>query len=200
MQIECECVLAEPGGADPLLAAAVDLHRDFQSLGLFADYGDMCLVMALALARIFEHLEVEAKVRYCNLIIASECGAFLLGFEEPGAKIPPDLIDSHAVCVADDRLLLDFGLGQARKALNVPIYESAIAPYTPQSPVLATHFAGLSAYVWLDQPRHNPRVRAVTDANRSLAGTIFGRWLEARNAPRRQSVRALHSASPRRGQ
>ena len=63
-----------------------------------------------------------------------EQGAYLLGFEDPTARIAQDLIDTHAVCIADGRLLLDFGLGQARKAWDAPVYDSAVAPFSPRSP------------------------------------------------------------------
>lgn len=178
---------------DPLQALVQDIHRDFQSLGLFDDYGDMCLVMALALSKVLAHCGVQAQVRFCNLVIAREQGAYLLGFEDPTARIAQDLIDTHAVCIADGRLLLDFGLGQARKAWDAPVYDSAVAPFSPRSPVMATHFVDQCAYVWLDQPRHNPRVRAATEGNQALAQTLFERWRAARNAPR--ATRAPHPAS-----
>jgi hypothetical protein len=44
-----------------------------------------------------------------------------VGFEYPTAQVPTTVIDTHEVCVADDRLLLDFGLGQARKAWHEPV-------------------------------------------------------------------------------
>ena len=171
------------GDADSLRTLCIELHRDFQSLKLFADYGDMCLVMSTALVKIFAHHGVAAAVKSCNLVIAHEHGAFLHGFQEPNARVHPDTIDAHAVCIADDRLLLDFGLGYARKTWDVPVHNAAIAPFTPHSAVLATHFSDRCAYVWMDQPRHNPRVRAATEHNRTLAQTIFERWQSTRNAP-----------------
>ena len=171
------------GDADSLRTLSVELHRDFQSLKLFAEYGDMCLVMSMALTQIFAHHGVTAVVKSCNLVIAHEHGAFLHGFQEPNAKVHPDTIDAHAVCVADERLLLDFGLGYVQKTWNVPVHDAAIAPFTPNSAVLATHFSDRCAYVWMGQPRHNPRVRAVTEHNRALAQTIFERWQSSRNAP-----------------
>lgn len=179
---------------DDLQTLAVEIHRDFQSLGLFDAYGDMCLVMAQALTKVFAYHHIVAEVRFCNLVIAREQGAYLLGFEDPTAKIASELIDTHAVCVADDRLLLDFGLGQVRKAWHVPVYDSAMATFTPQSEVMATHFVDHCAYVWLSQPRHNPRVRAATEGNQALAQTIFERWRSACNAPRPN--RASHRVAP----
>ena len=176
----------EPKAPVDLRQLAVGLHQEFESLGLFADYGDMCLVMALALQKVFTHLRMRAVVKHCTLVIAHEDGAFLLGFQETNAKVAPDLIDAHAVCVLEGKLLFDFGLGQARKAWNIPVHDSAVAAYTPQSAVLATHFADHCAYVWMDEPRRNPRVRAITEGNTVLAGKLFQRWLAARNAPRCQ--------------
>jgi hypothetical protein len=181
------------GPTDVLQALAVDIHRDFLSLGLFDAYGDMCLVMALALTKVLAHHRIAAQVHFCNLVIAREQGAYLLGFEDPTAKIPSELIDTHAVCVADGRLLLDFGLGQVRKAWQVPVYDSAMATFTPHSEVMATHFVDHCAYVWLHQPRHNPRVRAAIEGNQALAQTIFERWRSALNAPR--ATRTRHPAA-----
>ena len=169
--------------ADALRTLAIELHEQFLSLGLFTDFGDMCLSISLALVLVFRHLGVAAVVKSCNLVIAHDWGAFLLGFEEPNRKTPPGLIDAHVVCVAEDRLLLDFGLGQARKTWHVPVSDSAVALYTPNSAVMATHHCNNSAYVWLDQPRHNPRVRAVMERNEADALAIFKRWRAASNAP-----------------
>ena len=183
----------DDGDADSLRTLCIELHRDFQSLKLFADYGDMCLVMSLALVKILTHHGVAAVVKGCNLVIAHQHGAFLHGFQEPNAKVHPDTIDAHAVCVAGERLLLDFGLGYAQKTWNVPVHDAAIAPFTPNSAVLATHFSDRCAYVWMDQPRHNPRVRAATEQSRVLAQTIFERWQSSRNAPYSQSNQSRSS-------
>ncbi len=183
--------------ADDLQALAVVLHRHLLGLGLFDAYGDMCLVMALAQTKLLAHHRIAAQGHFCNLAIAREQRAVRLGFEDPTAKIPTELIDTHAVCAADERLLLEVGLGQVRKAWHAPVYDSAMATFTPHSQVMATH-SSITASVSGCSSRVTTRLcvppsKATRPWRRQSLGAGAGARRRMRHAPRAATASSRRS-------
>jgi hypothetical protein len=67
----------------------------------------------------------KAKLGICHVAIGSPIGSFLLG--SPGYAAPGQ-IEGHAVCVIDDVVLVDFGLGNVRRNYRRNFYWTLACP------------------------------------------------------------------------
>ncbi|MDN4053589.1 hypothetical protein QPK32_10910 [Massilia sp. YIM B02763] len=88
------------------------------------NYGSACFLVASLVHRLAGLHGHRARIVSGQVEILNQGNAFMLG--APGyAK--PGQIDGHAVCVIDDALMLDFGLGNVRKSYRRDFYWGAIA-------------------------------------------------------------------------
>jgi len=97
-------------------------------------FGSVCYLMAALLARVAVWHGHRARVVCGWLELSGPNGRYSLG--APGLARPGQ-IDGHAACVVDDRLLLDFGLGNLRKGYRRSFYWGVIADVVPSAGVLA---------------------------------------------------------------
>ncbi|MFZ6731860.1 hypothetical protein ACO0LG_08055 [Undibacterium sp. Ji42W] len=116
---------------DPDLAR--DLSRiadDFDILGFFHHFGSSCFGMSAMLAQILTAKGYQAKVQGCYGEIRQGNDVFYLGYQgfaHQGQK------EGHAVCLVEDKYLIDFGLGSLKKhyaadfkpALASPLHSNA---------------------------------------------------------------------------
>lgn len=75
-------------------------------------YGATCFMMAIVLQALMVRRGHRAHVQIGELLVQHEQRRFVLGRQ---AQPTPGRIDAHACCVVDDRLVVDFGLGNVRR-------------------------------------------------------------------------------------
>lgn len=102
--------------SDPERAAFAELVFDrMHDLGwlYLYNYGAACFLVASLVRRIALAHGHQARVASCYVEIASDKGSYLLGAQ---GYAKPGQVDGHAVCIVDEALLVDFGLGNVRRS------------------------------------------------------------------------------------
>jgi hypothetical protein len=93
---------------------AESLYDHFYDLGWFYlhNFGAVCFLMASLVARVATGYGYRARVASCYVEIAKGEGCYRLGAE---GYAKPGQIDGHAVCILEESMLIDFGLGNVRR-------------------------------------------------------------------------------------
>ncbi|MCG2585089.1 hypothetical protein [Massilia sp. TS11] len=120
---------------DPALGQlAADLYDHFYDLGwLYADtYGSMCFLISMLAERAAQAHGHAARLLSCYVDINAAGRRFLLGGQGFAA---PGQIEGHAVCLVDEHMLLDFGLGNARRGYRRDFPWALAAHYQPAGSV-----------------------------------------------------------------
>jgi hypothetical protein len=93
---------------------AETLYDHFYDLGwlYLYNFGSACFLMASLVARVATAYGYRAHVASCYAEIAKGNSRYLLGAE---GFAKPGQIDGHAVCILEDSLMIDFGLGNVRR-------------------------------------------------------------------------------------
>ncbi|TFW07013.1 hypothetical protein E4K72_09485 [Oxalobacteraceae bacterium OM1] len=96
---------------------AETLYDHFYDLGwlYLYNYGGICFLAASLVQRVARAYGHDARVESGYVDIQREGVQFLLGGKGYAA---PGQIEGHAMCVIDDSLVLDFGLGNVRKGFR----------------------------------------------------------------------------------
>jgi hypothetical protein len=76
------------------------------------NFGSICFLMASLLQRIATAHGYEARIASCHVEVAAPGISYRLG--SPGMA-KPGQVDGHACVVIEERMMLDFGLGNVRK-------------------------------------------------------------------------------------
>lgn len=99
---------------DALRDFAESLYDHFYDLGWFYlhNFGAACFLMSSIVARVAAGYGYRARVASCYVEIAKGEGRYMLGAE---GFAKPGQIDGHAVCILDESMLIDFGLGNVRR-------------------------------------------------------------------------------------
>lgn len=102
------------GADDALRDFAESLYDHFYDLGWFYlhNFGAACFLMASLVARVASGYGYRARVASCYVEIAKGEGRYMLGAE---GFAKPGQIDGHAVCILEESMLVDFGLGNVRR-------------------------------------------------------------------------------------
>jgi hypothetical protein len=119
-----------------LLASAPDarhvhlvetLYDHFHDLGwLYLDYyGAVCFLMASLVRRAAIAYGFKARVQSCHVHVNKGGQVFVLG--SPGYAAPGQ-IEGHAVCIVDEAVLVDFGLGGLRRNYRRDFYWGLACP------------------------------------------------------------------------
>jgi hypothetical protein len=98
------------------------------------NFGSACFLVASLARRLAELHGHRARIVSGMVEVENQGNTFLLGgqgFAKPGQ------VDGHAVCVVDDALVLDFGLGNVRKSYRRDFYWGTIADYQRDGAVFA---------------------------------------------------------------
>lgn len=108
-----EQLLVHCGDAE-LSHFAQSLYDHFYDLGWFYlhNFGAVCFLMASLVKRVARAHGYDARVESGHVEITAPDVHFSLGGK---GYAKPGQIDGHAMCVINDRLILDFGLGNVRK-------------------------------------------------------------------------------------
>ena len=98
------------------------------------NFGSTCFLMASLVCRVAQAYGFKARVESCHVNVKGQNINYNLG--SPGyAK--PGQIEGHAVCIIDDVLLVDFGLGGARRTYRRDFYWGIALPYEQREEVMA---------------------------------------------------------------
>jgi len=122
---------------DARLQRLVDtLYDHFHDIGwlYLHNFGGICFLMSSLVRRVAVAYGFKARLESCHVEIRGDERAFMLG--SPGYAAPGQ-IEGHAVCIIDDALLVDFGLGNVRRGFRRDFYWGLACPYAPQDAVLA---------------------------------------------------------------
>jgi hypothetical protein len=98
------------------------------------NFGSACFLISSLVRRLAELHGRRARIVSGQVEVDNQGKTFMLGgqgFAKPGQ------IDGHAVCVIDDALVLDFGLGNVRKSYRRDFYWGVIADYARDGVVFA---------------------------------------------------------------
>jgi hypothetical protein len=101
-------------GDAALAEFAETLYDHFYDLGwlYLYNFGSACFLMASLVARAATAYGHRARVASCYAEILKGDKRYLLGAE---GYARPGQIDGHAVCIVDESLMIDFGLGNVRR-------------------------------------------------------------------------------------
>jgi hypothetical protein len=99
---------------DALRDFAESLYDHFYDLGwlYLHNFGAVCFLMASLVTRVATSYGYRARVASCYVEIAKDEQLFMLGAK---GLAQPGQIDGHAVCILEEKLLIDFGLGNVRR-------------------------------------------------------------------------------------
>jgi hypothetical protein len=98
------------------------------------NFGSACFLISSLVRRLAELHGRRARIVSGQVEVDNQGKTFMLGgqgFAKPGQ------IDGHAVCVIDDAIVLDFGLGNVRKSYRRDFYWGVIADYARDGAVFA---------------------------------------------------------------
>jgi hypothetical protein len=112
------------------------------------NFGSVCFLMASIVRRLAEAHGHRARIASCYVDIRGEDSRYLLGaqgFAKPGQ------IDGHAACVIDERVIVDFGLGNIRKNYRRDFPWGVVCDYRREGDVLGAMLApGGTTVTWKD--------------------------------------------------
>jgi hypothetical protein len=131
-ELRAQQLVVQSGHAELATLARVLYDRVYDLGWLYLhNFGAACFLMASIVRRIAELHGKQARIVSCHVEIegrnpdGSPCG-FRLGSE---GTAKPGQIDGHAVCVIEDVLVVDYGLGNVRKGYRRDFYWGAIGDY-----------------------------------------------------------------------
>lgn len=102
------------------------IFADLEYLGVIPKYNSYCLFMSSLVSEILKEHQFDVELRACVAVIdQGPHKRFLLGAKEYAA---PGQIPSHLVCVVNQTILLDFGLGNVRRQFAPNFFCGLILP------------------------------------------------------------------------
>ncbi|MDL2356767.1 MAG: hypothetical protein QFF03_16070 [Pseudomonadota bacterium] len=121
---------------DELGHFAERLYDHFYDLGwlYLHNFGAACFLMASLVARLAGEAGYRARVASGYVDIARGDARYLLGAQ---GYAKPGQIDGHAVCVVEEKLLIDFGLGNARRSYRSDFPWALACAFRPRGACLA---------------------------------------------------------------
>jgi hypothetical protein len=128
---------------------AETLYDHFYDLGWFYlhNFGSACFLMASLVARIATSYGLRARVASCYVSIAEGKNSFLLGAQ---GYARPGQIDGHAVCILEESLLIDFGLGNVRRTYRRDFPWAMATPYRRDGATIAALATPAGSVTWKD--------------------------------------------------
>ena len=111
------------------------LYDHFHDIGwlYLHNFGGVCFLMSSLVRRVAAAYGFAARLASCHVEIGDGERNFSLG--SPGYAAPGQ-IEGHAVCIIDDAVLVDFGLGNVRRGWRRNFQWALACPYAPQGHVM----------------------------------------------------------------
>ena len=108
--------------ADEIDSAHTELVQqifdDFFDIDYLHLYGSACALMSSLVAAAAGLKGHRVRIQPCRATIMDESRDATFHLGRAGIKSSPGQVDAHAVCVIDDTVLVDFGLGVARREFS----------------------------------------------------------------------------------
>jgi hypothetical protein len=137
--------------SDPELAAFGKMLYDrVYDLGwlYLHNFGSVCFLIASLVRRIAVAHGREARVAPAYIEIAAPDSRYMLGAQ---GYVQPGQVEGHAVCVIDEKMIVDFGLGNARKGYRRDFHWGALCDYRPAGAVMGSAAVpGRETMTWMD--------------------------------------------------
>jgi hypothetical protein len=145
--------------SDPGLARLAEVLYDrMHDLGwlYLHNFGAACFLMAMLVRRVALAQGHAARVASCHVELAHAQGRFLLGAR---GYAKPGQVDGHAVCVVDESVVIDFGLGNVRRGYRRDFAWGVACDYQRDGAVLARLALPGERVTWKDdwQTPHTQR-------------------------------------------
>lgn len=123
-------------GDQRLQDLVTEIYDHFHDLGwvYLHNFGGVCFLMASLVRRVAQAHGFQARVESCHVRISAEGRLFSLG--GPG-HAKPGQIEGHAACIIEDKVLVDFGLGNVRRGYRRDFYWGVACPYEVKQHVIA---------------------------------------------------------------
>lgn len=185
-KLEGPFIVREPLRASQLLLATREralaalvqqLYDRFFDLGWLHlhTYGSVCFLMASLVARVVRLHGREARVDSGFAEVVKPGCSYRLG--APGLARPGQ-IDGHAICIVDESVVVDFGLGNVRKGYRTDFYWGVAADLDRKGPVLAVaETGGNELLCWRDDWRY-PATEAELAKYPALLDQLLARYRE----------------------
>jgi hypothetical protein len=112
------------------------LYDHFYDLGwlYLHDFGGVCFLMSSLVRRVASAYGFKARLQSCHVEIRGASNTFSLG--SPGYAAPGQ-IEGHAVCIIDEAIVVDFGLGNVRRNFRRDFYWGLAGPIAREGAVMA---------------------------------------------------------------
>lgn len=126
------------------------LYDRMYDLGWFYlhNFGSACFLMASLVCRLAQLHGRSARIASCYVEIQGENSRYMLGAE---GYAKAGQIDGHAVCIIDESVVVDFGLGNVRKGYRRNFHWGIVSDYRRDGPVLCTlEVPGGETATWKD--------------------------------------------------
>lgn len=110
------------------------LFADLEYIGHIKKYGNCCLFISTLVQRILQAQGIKAELKTCNAIVERSEVRFLLGgkqFAKPGQ------LATHVVCIVDDNILVDFGLGNVKRYFYSDFFQAVVLAYNSTAETLS---------------------------------------------------------------
>jgi hypothetical protein len=119
-----------------LIGFTETLYDHFYDLGWFYlhNFGAICFLMASLVKRAAVEHGHRARIESCYVELLGPDVRYLLGGK---GHAKPGQIEGHAMCVIDDAIVIDFGLGNMRRGYRRDFYWGMACDYQPDGHVLA---------------------------------------------------------------
>jgi hypothetical protein len=119
----------------PMRDFAATMYDNFHDLGwlYLHNFGAVCFLMASLVARVATAHGYRARIESCYVEIVKGESRYLLGAE---GYAKPGQIDGHAVCILEECMLVDFGIGNVRRNYRRDFPWALACGYQPEAAML----------------------------------------------------------------
>jgi hypothetical protein len=112
------------------------------------NFGSACFLMASLMQRLAELHGRRARIASCHVKVERGESIYRLGAQ---GYAKPGQVDGHAVCIIDEAVIVDFGLGNVRKGYRRDFHWGAVCDYRRDGATMGSMTVpGGETVTWLD--------------------------------------------------
>jgi len=151
------------------------LYAGLQHTELWKKVCGSCFCTAGFISLAFTDLGHRVRVLPCYAVALKERGVFTLGYKD--SNVASGQVDGHAVCLIDETILVDFGLGNIRRHAYFTDFPNAMA-YSVNSNNIFPHETTLDEdkrIIWANGWA-NPRTDEVMAENRPAYELLYRQY------------------------
>ncbi len=175
----------------PLLPVVNQLLEDLRYMGILKKYGSFCLFISSLVRDILRQQGFHAEITSCLVRIENQQQHFLLGDKKYAA---PDQLATHVICIIDDSVLIDLGLGNVHKTFDPNFFQAIVLPFQGQAEVFSyARFGEDHQMFYLREPQIVPLDEHLATQQPLLDNTLMEYQRYCKNRFRFSLARALRS-------